>query len=185
MENGYAAGNKGPPKAKPKPKVPGTPKVVTRSLPWEQVEGMTELLFYFIVLNGNHLSTSTKLWTKTQDQFFKQPLMLPYVELYKPKEILDDVEYGRNQSGKYGVRSKLHKAVENIVESKARVKQKKDDDDALKKKLDLTGWRVVAGPAEDGVVRNLIGFRIHMPCHDGISDLLRRLAPLPRWMVAH
>jgi hypothetical protein len=166
--DGFAAGNKGPPKAKPKAKVLAAPKVVTRSLPWDQVPEMTELLFYFIVLNGNHLSTSTKLWTKTQDQFFKQPLMLPYVELYKPKvcagcsdlesvrkikdrytstmkEILDDVENGRNQSGKYGERSKLHKAVENIVESKARAKQKKDDDDALKKELDLTESELLAG----------------------------------------
>jgi hypothetical protein len=39
-------------------------------------------------------------------------------------------------------------------------------------------WRVVAGPAEDGVVRTMLGFPIHMPCRDGISDLLRRLAPL-------
>ncbi|KAJ1393782.1 hypothetical protein B484DRAFT_472968, partial [Ochromonadaceae sp. CCMP2298] len=161
MESTVAAkGAKGP-KGPKGPKPVKVPVPVVASIPWLMFPGCVDLLFSLAMINGNHLSSNTKLWTKTQDAFFKQPMMLPYVEKCKPKvcegcnelesvrkikerfnttiiEILDDVENGRNQSGKYGERTKIYDMVEQIVKERARKKQEKDDDAALKKELDLS-----------------------------------------------
>jgi hypothetical protein len=166
-----AKGAKGP-KGPKGPKPVKVPVPVVASIPWLMLPGCVDLLLSLAMMNGNHLSSNTKLWTKTQDAFFKQPMMLPYVEKCKPKvcegcnelesvrkikerfnttiiEILDDVENGRNQSGKYGERTKIYDMVEQIVKERARKKQEKDDDAALKKELDLSELELLAGENED------------------------------------
>jgi hypothetical protein len=131
----------------------------TLDLNWDAK--MVELLFHFCLKHGNHLSTSTARWTKCQDDFFKQPCMLPFVAEYKPKvsetcteeqsirkikdkykktlrAVKHDVEHGGNQSGKEGERSELYKTVGLMVEQLDRQAADKADDAELKAKLDVT-----------------------------------------------
>jgi hypothetical protein len=131
----------------------------TLKLSWDAPK--VELLFHFCLKHGNHLSTSTPRWTKCQDDFFKQPCMLPFVAEYKPKVsetcnkeqsirklkdkfkqviklVKHDVEHGGNQSGKEGERSELYKTVGLMVEQLDRQAADKADDAELKARLDVT-----------------------------------------------
>jgi hypothetical protein len=133
---------------------------------------MVELLFYYCLKHGNHLSASTKLWTKCQDDFFKQPCMLPFVDQYKPKvsatcneeksiqklkdkfkqvfkAVKHDVEHGGNQSGKEGGRLQLYKAVGEMVEDLARQAADRLNDAELKAKLDVNETDLLDEAAEE------------------------------------
>jgi hypothetical protein len=140
----------------------------TLNLSWDVPK--VDLLFHFCLKHGNHPSTSTKLWTKCQDDFFKQPCMLTFVAEYKPKVsetcneeqsirrlkdkfravfklVKHDMEHGGKQQHYWGERSELYKTVGKMVEQLDR--QAADKAEGIPSQLNSRAAEEAAAAAEE------------------------------------